>query len=247
MSDVPLGGDQIRAYLLEVAELLPVGAPQCIVVVGGSLLALLGFRKATSDVDSVTRLEATLRSAVAEVARRHDLGSQWVNDSAAGFLPQTLKEEECTVLLDHPRLQVLGAPLRQIFVMKLFASRALDVADLAAIWNEYGFDSPEQAAALYQAAYPTSNPTSTWSTRSGSSPAARRVRTGRGVRPEGRCSRTSDTRWRARDPPAPPGHMHTKGSQGDGGRPEGRTGSARGRRRPTATGRETGGPATGRG
>lgn len=95
---------------------------------------------------------------MAEVARRHDLGSQWLNDSAAGFLPQTLKEEECTVLVDHPRLRVLGAPLRQIFVMKLLASRALDVADLAAIWNECGFDSPEQAAALYQAAYPHLEP-----------------------------------------------------------------------------------------
>jgi hypothetical protein len=152
--DPLLTPDRIRAYLLEVAELLPDGNPQCIVVVGGSLLALLGFREATNDVDSITRLGKSLRTAVAQVADRHDLAPRWLNDSAAGFAPQTFDEAACTVELDHPRLRVLGAPLQQVFVMKLFASRAVDVTDLTAIWSECGFESPEQAADLYHAAYP---------------------------------------------------------------------------------------------
>ena len=56
MPDPILTPDRIRAYLIEVAELLPDGSPQCIVVVGGSLLALLGFREATNDVDSIRRM-----------------------------------------------------------------------------------------------------------------------------------------------------------------------------------------------
>jgi hypothetical protein len=139
-----LNADRIRLYLLEVAELLSDDGAQRIVVVGGSLLALLGYREATNDVDSVRRIGSSLQNAVAEVAKRHDLAPGWLNDSGAGYLPLTLNEEECSVEIDHPRLRVLGAPLEQIFVMKLFASRAADIADLTAIWNECGFESPEQ-------------------------------------------------------------------------------------------------------
>jgi hypothetical protein len=38
--------------------------------------------------------------------------------------------------------------------MKLFAARAVDITDLIAIWSECGFESPEQAADLFHAAYP---------------------------------------------------------------------------------------------
>lgn len=152
--DPLLTPDRIRAYLIEVAELLPDGSPQCIVVVGGSLLALLGFREATNDVDSITRLGLSLKDAVEQVADRHGLAPRWLNDSAAGFTPRTFDEATCTVELDHPRLRVLGAPLQQVFVMKLFAARAVDITDLTAIWSECGFESPEQAADLYFAAYP---------------------------------------------------------------------------------------------
>ena len=68
MPDLLLTPDRIRAYLIEVAELLSDGSPQTIVVVGGSLLALLGFREATNDVDSIKRLGTSLKDAVAQVA-----------------------------------------------------------------------------------------------------------------------------------------------------------------------------------
>ena len=38
--------------------------------------------------------------------------------------------------------------------MKLFAARAVDITDLSIIWSACGFESPEQAADLYHAAYP---------------------------------------------------------------------------------------------
>ena len=51
---------------------------------------------------------------------------------------------------------VLGAPLRQVFVMKLFAARARtrDHDDLVALWPRCGFASAEEAVELYRAAYP---------------------------------------------------------------------------------------------
>jgi hypothetical protein len=150
-----LDGDAIASYLKEVAEAIPRTSDQYeIVVVGGSLLALLGYRESTRDIDSVTRLEQVLRDAVTEVARRHGLSPAWLNDSAAQFLPQTFNKDDCSLILDHPRLRVLGAPLQQVFLMKVLAARSRDITDLEISWTDCGFESPEQAAASFHEAYP---------------------------------------------------------------------------------------------
>jgi len=154
LSDTPLTGDRIRAYLIETADLLPKGEPQSIVVVGGSLLALLGLREATSDVDSLTHIGEALGTAASVIAERHDLTPRWLNDSAAAFRPRTFDDQACSVMIDHPQLRVLGAPLQQVFLMKLSAARTVDVADLRTIFGESGFDSPAQAAELFYQAYP---------------------------------------------------------------------------------------------
>lgn len=141
--------------LFEVAEALPDTCDQYLVItVGGTLLAMLGYREATRDVDSVERLDDTLRSAVELVASHHGLSPRWLNDAAAGFLPQTFDADRCHVLIEHPRLRVLGAPLDQIFVMKLYAYRVVDIEDLTSIWADCEFESPEAAADLYHRAYP---------------------------------------------------------------------------------------------
>jgi hypothetical protein len=153
--DPLLSGDEIRVLLLEVADLVPETESPCtIIVVGGSLLALLGYRDTTDDVDSIRRLETSVKEATAIVADRHGLAPKWLNDAAAWFMPQTFEESECEILINHPRLRVLGAPLQQIFAMKLYAARAIDVEDLVIIWSECGFDSPQAAADLYHQAYP---------------------------------------------------------------------------------------------
>ncbi len=157
MPDTPLDASKIRAYLREVSEALPPEGPRhTIVVVGGSLLAFHGLRQTTLDVDTVGRIDQELREAVEQVAHVHDLPPAWLNDSAAAFRPQTFLDDDCEILLDLPRLLVLSAPLRQVFVMKLFAARGRtrDYDDLVALWPPCGFDSAEQAVELYRAAYP---------------------------------------------------------------------------------------------
>jgi hypothetical protein len=156
VSDAPLTGEQIAALVAEVAEQLPSGEhSHTIIVAGGSLMAWRGLRESTVDVDSVQRLDPELRAAVAEVAARHDLAPRWLNDNAAMFRPQTLTESTCDVLLDHPRLLVLGASYRAVFLMKLFAARAADYDDLVRLWPLCGFASAEQAAAEMYAAFPS--------------------------------------------------------------------------------------------
>lgn len=157
MFDITLSASEIHAYLIEVAGALPPTGPRhTIVIVGGSLLAIHGLRQTTLDVDTVRRIEPELRDAVAVVARVHGLAPAWLNDSSAPFCPQTFVETDCDVVLDQDRLLVLGAPLRQVFMMKLFAARTRtrDHDDLVALWPRCGFDSAENAVELYRAAYP---------------------------------------------------------------------------------------------
>lgn len=64
MSDQPLHADTIRQYLDEVAsELPPDGPRRTLIVVGGALMALLGLRDATRDVDTIERLDQITKDA----------------------------------------------------------------------------------------------------------------------------------------------------------------------------------------
>jgi hypothetical protein len=155
MPDPLLDAHAIERYLSELAGELPEQGPQhTVVIVGGAFLAWHGLRAATRDVDSATRLDRDLTEAIARVAERHDLAHRWLNDSAAAFLPATFQVTDCEVLIDRPTLRVLGAPFDQVFLMKLYASRAADTEDIEALWSYCSFDSPEIAAEAFYEAYP---------------------------------------------------------------------------------------------
>lgn len=150
-----LDAQTIQAYLREVADALPdTGEQHVLVLVGGALLAWAGIRGTTRDVDSIRKLDEDLRAAVATVAGRHGLSINWVNDRAQAFAPATLRHENCEVLWEHERLQILAAPWPDVFLMKLAASRDSDWDDLVAIWSRSGFGSPAEAVAAFYAAYP---------------------------------------------------------------------------------------------
>lgn len=156
---VPLDGDAILRLLRAVAEQLDVGttdgtAPAEVVVVGGSLLAIAGLRDATADVDSARPVGPDLAAAVERVAEQNGLSPKWLNDRARPFLPATFRLLDCAEIHRSRGLVVYGAPLSQIFLMKMNAGRAQDLADLERIWPQSGFGSPEDAAEAYRAAYP---------------------------------------------------------------------------------------------
>jgi hypothetical protein len=154
VSEQPLGGTDITNLLSEVAEELSEGYEHRIVVVGGALLALHGLRETTRDVDSVTPVDPELREAVARVAARHGLAPAWLNDHAKPYLPVTFREAACEVLIDLPSFTILGAPFDQVFLMKLFASRAADTEDLELLWEHCSFATPEEAADAFHRGYP---------------------------------------------------------------------------------------------
>jgi hypothetical protein len=151
----PLTGAEIIELVGEVpVRLEPGGTQHVVVIVGGSLLAWRGLRASTEDVDSVTRFDGELRRAVEQVAAAHDLPPRWLNDNAAMFLPATFERGDCDVLMDHPRLVVLGAPLKVVFVMKMYRADPNDLADMVVIWPLTGFRSAQEVVDAFFAAYP---------------------------------------------------------------------------------------------
>ena len=118
-------------------------------------MALHELRRATRDIDTVTRITAAIRAALDAIAAEHGFEADWLNDRAAMYAPQGLVEEACEVLLDHPRLHVLGPPSAYIFVMKLYAARGeVDHDDMVRLWPHCTFTTPDEAVALYWEAYP---------------------------------------------------------------------------------------------
>lgn len=156
MDDLLFTRTDIIANLTAVADVLAEQGDQqgTLVVVGGSFLALQGLRMSTADVDTVTRIDESLRLAIDTIAKRQGLRPDWLNDSARPFAPAGLKLEDCTLLLDHPALRVLGPPPDFIFLMKLYAARAPDYDDMVALWPYCSFGTAGVAVDRLRAAYP---------------------------------------------------------------------------------------------
>lgn len=160
MTSAPAPGtfdrDRVLAALTSLDEALQAeGLPrQDLIVVGGSYLALFDLRDSTMDVDVVTRLGEVTRRAIATVAERHGVSSRWLNDNAAAFRPVGLTVEHCTPVLEGPALRVLTPSADWIFLMKMYAGRAVDRPDMARLWPRTGFTTPTDAVTRYHAAYP---------------------------------------------------------------------------------------------
>jgi hypothetical protein len=122
-------------------------------VVGGSYMALLGLRDSTMDVDTITRLDDTLRRAVADVADEFDLDPTWLNDRALTFQPH-IELAIGPVLFEHPNLVIDGPTADFMFLMKLDRGEQRDRSDLIALWPRTTFGTPEAAALVHEAAYP---------------------------------------------------------------------------------------------
>lgn len=154
-------GKQIRELVVEVADHLSPGKPQLtVLIVGGSLLAWHELRLGTEDVDSSIRIDAELKAAVQLVAEHHQLAVDWLNDHSAPWHPQTLRLDDCEVLVNHPRLRVLGAPLPFVFLMKLNRSQPQDVVDMITLWPliTATFPTARVVTDAFYAAFPLEEP-----------------------------------------------------------------------------------------
>jgi hypothetical protein len=150
-----LDRDAILAYLTEVAHELPADEHETVVIVGGSMLALLGLRDATKDVDTARQASQSLSAAATRVAQRHDLAPGWLNSAASAWVPDDdiVPLIDTAAVLTLSTLSVYTASADAVFVMKAHAARPQDYPDLAALWPLCSFESFAAAAEACNAAY----------------------------------------------------------------------------------------------
>lgn len=127
---------------------------QDLILVGGSYLALTDLREATRDVDTVSRLGNLMRAAIDEVAQKLGFPPNWLNDHAATFIPRGLTDEHCSTVFEGKVLTVRIPSADWIFLMKLYAARAVDRPDMIRLWPHTGFESAAEAVERYWDAYP---------------------------------------------------------------------------------------------
>jgi hypothetical protein len=150
-----LDRDAILELLREVASELPEDSRETIVIVGGSMLAVVGVREATKDVDTARRHSRALSAAAARVAERHDLAPMWLNSSASAWAPsdEVIALTDGPPILDLPTLCVHAASADAVFIMKVHASRPQDYPDIVALWPLCSFRSFPAAADACNQAY----------------------------------------------------------------------------------------------
>lgn len=142
--------DQIEQYLREVgAELAAQGLTGEILITGGAYMALvLQSRASTKDVDAVPISDpAPLRDAAANVARKHGLPSDWLNDGVKGFIAV---EPTARLWGDYEGLRVYEPGEDYMFAMKVSAGRPEDLRDITALRDALGLETTDEALAIIE-------------------------------------------------------------------------------------------------
>jgi hypothetical protein len=141
-----------------VAELGKTGERSGIGIVGGAALALRYFdRESTVDIDAhlIGDAERVL-AAGREIAQANGWPADWLNDEAAGFIPNYgRRATEWETIYDDGRVVIQVASSEAMLAMKLKANRPgrddTDIAKLMAICGVQDLDTVEE---LYEDFYP---------------------------------------------------------------------------------------------
>lgn len=125
-----------------------------IYIVGGTAIALtIDARRVTEDIDVAFRAAAgDVRTAAREVAQRHGLDDDWINNHVTGMLPNVDDPEP--VVLDVPGLSIAVASPEHVLAMKMIAARpGRDQDDLEVLFERVGITTPEQAVEIVRRVY----------------------------------------------------------------------------------------------
>lgn len=149
--------DELWDVLADLAETLRRrGVDAELTIVGGAAMALAyGANRLTRDVDGTFWPKAEVLEAAREVATRHDLDPQWLNNGAEAWMPDDMPQEHGRVVADHPALVVTEPGARLLLAMKLRASRhAKDVEDASLLFKAAGLTSAADAERVFHEHYP---------------------------------------------------------------------------------------------
>lgn len=150
-----LSAEQLQGLLQELSESLQARGLQAqLFIVGGAAMALAyDHQRMTRDVDALFAPAREVRDIAAELAERHGLEPDWLNDGAKGFMPAT--DEHPRTVFESDSLLVQVPSPEYLLAMKLHASRGeRDLEDAAKLFNEAGYAKPQEGVELLARSYP---------------------------------------------------------------------------------------------
>ena len=114
-----------------LSEAAPPGVMYVLYVIGGVAMGALFDGRMTQDVDVATaEIPPQVVHAASEVARRHNIAANWINNQAAGFVEAELPPSAFDPLYEGRCLLVRGASPRVLLALKLMSGRGRDIADI---------------------------------------------------------------------------------------------------------------------
>lgn len=145
----------IESLLTELeTRLRERGVAASVYIVGGAAIALREVTpdRRTGDIDAYMVPEVDVLAAAAEVARAHQLRSNWLNSSARGWIPSVPAEAQ--VPPAEPGLARYVAPEEHLLAMKLIAARGQrDMQDVLPLCRRLGLSKAEDIADLVHGVY----------------------------------------------------------------------------------------------
>lgn len=129
-----------------------------IYVIGGAAMAL-GYRRGrtTKDVDAHVMNygpeHASVMAAVRQIATKHDLPAEWLNETATMFSPRG-EDPRAKTVFSSRYLTVTGASAEHMLAMKLQAGREGDLEDIDTLLTHLGIASREDALQIYEQVFP---------------------------------------------------------------------------------------------
>ena len=148
-----MGVERLRELFEELdAELDGRDEPVRVLVAGGAALAFRWNERTTYDVDLVGgEFPSDLRRAVAVVAERHNLESDWLN--AGAVVGNAALEPRPRPLYVGRNFKAYSPDARYLLAMKLFANRDRDLDDAVRLSEEAGITVAAEMIQLIDDAY----------------------------------------------------------------------------------------------
>jgi len=129
-----------------------------ICVIGGAAMAL-GYRRGrtTKDVDAQVMnhgpAHASIMAAVRQLARKHDLPEDWLNETATMFSPRG-DDPRAKTVFSSQHLTVTGASAEHMLAMKLQSGREGDLDDIDTLLTHLRITSSGDALKIYEQVFP---------------------------------------------------------------------------------------------
>ena len=124
-------------------------------ICGGAAMTLVyDARESTYDIDALYKPKDTMVGIIAEIAKEHGLGRQWLNDDVAMFT-NDLEELTSSTYLKLSNLTVEVVDAKYLLAMKLLAARedSQDLHDASILINHMQIKSVDELHSLIDSYY----------------------------------------------------------------------------------------------